>query len=159
MSKVKYGIIGLGWFGEYHGDALAGLPNVELYALCTRTESRLKELGEKFGVKHLYTDYNEMLANPELEAVSVTTMWDQHREPAVAALEAQQGKLGGTEEVRSGFRARHLDVYRYFIDLLLELGESGEAFHLLEYHRRAVARDPVGRRRAFHRRQVSRLPR
>ena len=63
MSKVKYGIIGLGWFGEYHGDALAGLPNVELYALCTRTESRLKELGEKFGVKHLYTDYNEMLAN------------------------------------------------------------------------------------------------
>ena len=53
MSKLKYGIIGLGWFGEYHGDALAGLPNVELYALCTRTESRLKELGENFGVKHL----------------------------------------------------------------------------------------------------------
>ena len=63
MSKIKYGIIGLGWFGEYHGDALAGLPNVELYALCTRTESRLRELGEKFGVKHLYTDYNEMLPN------------------------------------------------------------------------------------------------
>ena len=88
MSKLKYGIIGLGWFGEYHGDALAGLPNVELYALCTRTESRLKELGEKFGVKHLYTDYNEMLANPELEAVSVTTMWDQHTAPTLAALEA-----------------------------------------------------------------------
>jgi UDP-N-acetylglucosamine 3-dehydrogenase len=88
MSKIKYGIIGLGWFGEYHGDALAGLPNVELYALCTRTESRLKELGKKFSVKHLYTDYNEMLANPELEAVSVTTMWDQHTAPTLAALKA-----------------------------------------------------------------------
>ena len=88
MSKVKYGIIGLGWFGEYHGDSLAGLPNVELYALCTRTESRLAELGEKFGVKHLYTDYKEMLANPELEAVSVTTMWDQHTAPTLAALKA-----------------------------------------------------------------------
>ena len=88
MSKVKYGIIGLGWFGEYHGDVLAGLPNVELYALCTRTESRLRELGKKFGVKHLYTDYNQMLADPELEAVSITTMWDQHAAPTIAAVKA-----------------------------------------------------------------------
>ncbi|MGQ9500614.1 MAG: Gfo/Idh/MocA family protein [Anaerolineae bacterium] len=88
MAKVKYGIIGLGWFGEYHGEALAGLPNVELYALCTRTESRLKELGKKFGVTKLYTDYNEMLADPELEAVSITTMWDQHTAPTLAAIRA-----------------------------------------------------------------------
>jgi len=88
MRKVKYGIIGLGWFGEFHGEALAGLPNVELFALCTRTESRLRELGKKFGAKHLYTDYHEMLANPELEAVSVTTMWDQHAAPTLAAIRA-----------------------------------------------------------------------
>jgi len=88
MSKVKHGVIGLGWFGEWHCDALAGLPNVELYSLCTRTAKRLKALGKKFGVKHLYTDYHEMLADPELEAVSITTMWDQHLGPALAALKA-----------------------------------------------------------------------
>jgi len=88
MNKVKYGIIGLGWFGEYHGDALAGLPNVEIHALCTRTESRLKDLGSKFGVKNLYTDYNKMLTDPELDAVSITTMWDQHTAPTLAAIKA-----------------------------------------------------------------------
>ena len=88
MTKVKWGIIGLGWFGEWHGAALAGLANVELYALCTRTESRLEDLGERFGVNHLYTDYNEMLADPRLEAVSITTMWDQHASPALAAIKA-----------------------------------------------------------------------
>lgn len=88
MSKIKHGIIGLGWFGEYHGDALAGLPNVEVYALCTRTESRLKELGQKFGVKKLYTDYRAMLGDPELDSVSITTMWDQHRAPTLAAIAA-----------------------------------------------------------------------
>ena len=77
MAKTKYGIIGLGWFGEYHGDALAGLPNVEIHALCTRTESKLKEMGKKFGVKKLYTDYHQMLADPEIDAVSITTMWRQ----------------------------------------------------------------------------------
>ena len=93
MAKIKWGIIGLGWFGEYHGDALAGLPNAEVYALCTRTESRLKELGAKFGAKKLYTDYNEMLADPELDVVSVTTMWDQHAEPTLAAIKAGQTRL------------------------------------------------------------------
>lgn len=88
MDKLKYGVIGLGWFGEYHAEALAGLPNAEVYALCTRTEARLKELGKKFGVKHLYTDYRQMLADPQLAAVSITTMWDQHLEPTLAAIQA-----------------------------------------------------------------------
>lgn len=88
MSKVRYGVIGLGRFGEVHCEALAGLPNVELFALCTRRPERLKELAERFGVKHTYTDYNELLANPEIDAVSVVTMWDQHAGPAMAALRA-----------------------------------------------------------------------
>ena len=88
MTKVKWGIIGLGWFGEWHAAALAGLGNVETYTLCTRTEPRLKDLGGKFDVKHLYTDCDEMLADPELEAVSITTMWDQHAAPALAAIKA-----------------------------------------------------------------------
>ena len=71
MKTVKYGVIGLGWFGEKHCEALAGIPNVELAALCTRTESRLEEVAERFGVRKTYTDYREMLEDPELEAVSV----------------------------------------------------------------------------------------
>ena len=88
MHRVKYAVIGLGWFGEKHCEALAGLPNVELYALCTRTESRLRQLADEFGVKRVYTDYHELLSNPEVEAVSVTTMWDQHAAPTLAALQA-----------------------------------------------------------------------
>ncbi len=88
MHRVKYAVIGLGWFGEKHCEALAGLPNVELYALCTRTESRLRQLADEFGVRHVYTDYHELLSNPEVEAVSVTTMWDQHAAPTLAALQA-----------------------------------------------------------------------
>ena len=87
-DKVKYGVIGLGWFGEQHCDTLMGIPHVELTALCTRTEKRLKALGKKFGVKKLYTDYNDMLADPEIEALSVTTMWDQHAKPTLAAIKA-----------------------------------------------------------------------
>jgi len=88
MKRVKFAVIGLGWFGEKHCEVLSGIPQVELFALCTRTKSRLHELAERFNVTHTYTDYNELLANEEIEAVNVVTMWDQHTGPALAALSA-----------------------------------------------------------------------
>ena len=86
--KVKWAVIGLGWFGEKHCEALTGLPNAELYALCTRTKSRLNDVAARFRVNHTYTDYHALLADPEVEAVSITTMWDQHTAPALASIEA-----------------------------------------------------------------------
>lgn len=88
MRKVNYGVIGLGWFGEKHCEALSALPGAELFALCTRRTERLQELARRFGVRHAYTDFHELLANPEVEAVSVVTMWDQHTAPTLAALRA-----------------------------------------------------------------------
>jgi predicted dehydrogenase len=88
MKRVKYGVIGLGWFGQKHCEALAALPNVKLHSLCTRNPTRLAELATSFEVQNTYTDYQQMLADPELEAVSIVTMWDKHLQPTVAALEA-----------------------------------------------------------------------
>jgi len=88
MNKVRIAVIGLGWVGEKHCEALAGLPHVELCALCTRTESRLKALAKTFGVRKTYTDYRALLADSDVDAVSVVTMWDQHAAPTLAALEA-----------------------------------------------------------------------
>ncbi len=34
------------------------------------------------------TDYRQLLADPDIDAVSIVTMWDQHTEPAIAALKA-----------------------------------------------------------------------
>jgi UDP-N-acetylglucosamine 3-dehydrogenase len=88
MRSIRFAVIGLGWFGEKHCEALAGLPQAEIYAVCTRRQSRLAELADRFGVKHTYTDYRELLANRDVEAVNIVTMWDQHAEPTLAALRA-----------------------------------------------------------------------
>jgi UDP-N-acetylglucosamine 3-dehydrogenase len=45
-------------------------------------------MAAKFGVSKTYRDYGDLLADPEIDAVSIVTMWDQHTEPAIAALEA-----------------------------------------------------------------------
>jgi UDP-N-acetylglucosamine 3-dehydrogenase len=45
-------------------------------------------VGKTFGVARQYSDYGDMLADRELDAVSVVTMWDQHAAPTLAALAA-----------------------------------------------------------------------
>lgn len=54
---------------------------------------------------------------------------------AVAALEAQKGKLGGSENVRIGFGAQYLQFYQDYIEVLIETRQESEAFHILERSR------------------------
>jgi UDP-N-acetylglucosamine 3-dehydrogenase len=88
MNRLRIGVIGLGWFGEIHCDAIIGTPSIELVALCTRTPGRLSELGEKYKVKKTFTDYKDLIADSDIDAVSITTMWDQHTDIAIDALKA-----------------------------------------------------------------------
>jgi UDP-N-acetylglucosamine 3-dehydrogenase len=88
MNRLRIGVIGLGWFGEIHCDAIVGLPSLELAALCTRTPGRLNALATKYSIGKTYVDYRDMLADSDIDAVSIATMWDQHTEPAIAALRA-----------------------------------------------------------------------
>lgn len=88
MQTVRFGVIGLGWFGEKHCEALSAIPGVELAALCTRRGDRLAEVASRFGVRKTYTDYRQLLADSSVDAVSVVTMWDQHTEPTLAAIAA-----------------------------------------------------------------------
>ena len=88
MKTVRFGVIGLGWFGEKHCEALTAIPGVELHALCTRKTDRLAEVASRFGVRKTHSDYLALLSDPEIVAVSIVTMWDQHADPTLAALAA-----------------------------------------------------------------------
>ena len=85
-ATVRWAVIGLGWFGEVHVDTLAGMPGIELAALCTRRPERLAELADRHGVERRYTDYRELLDDPSVDVVTITTHIDDHRDIAIDAL-------------------------------------------------------------------------
>lgn len=88
MKTIRWGIIGVGRFGAIHARVLSSLPGSELAALSARRAERLAEVAGEFGVEKskCYTDYRDLLADPEIDAVSITTHWREHREVALAAL-------------------------------------------------------------------------
>ena len=87
-TTVRWGVIGLGWFGEIHADTLADMPGIELTAFSTRRSERLNELAGKYEVPGRYTDYRDLLAHPNVDAVSISTHINDHRDIAVDALRA-----------------------------------------------------------------------
>jgi predicted dehydrogenase len=88
MKQIRCGVIGLGWFGEHHVDALQQLPLVELTAVCTRTESRLREVAAKYHVPKTFTSYRDLLADKDIDMVSIVTHIKDHLTPTLDALAA-----------------------------------------------------------------------
>ncbi len=87
-DKVRIGIIGVGTIGSVHADAYAKVENAEVVALCDILPDRLEEKGARHGVNTLYQNYHDLLADPNVEAVSVCVPNYIHSEIAIAAFEA-----------------------------------------------------------------------
>jgi len=87
MSK-GFGVIGVGTWGEYHALTYSHYPGAALVAVCDKEETRAQAIAAKYGAQRYYTDYRELLGDPEVQAVSVATPDFLHREIAVAAAEA-----------------------------------------------------------------------
>jgi len=89
MEPVGFGVIGTGIVGgAWHAHVYSGLPDSKLVAVCDLNEERAKAIAAKYNVDKVYTDYHELLADPEVVGVSIATPDFAHREIAVAAAEA-----------------------------------------------------------------------
>ena len=87
-EKIKIGVIGNGGISGFHLRGYAKNPDVEIYALCDINVEAMEKRAGEFGVTRLYTDFRELVALPELDAVSVCTWNSAHAACAIAALKA-----------------------------------------------------------------------
>ena len=87
---VKMGVVGLGKFGEQHTKVLSQLPHVELVAVCSRSEDRCREIAKRYGVPRSYTSPEEMLEDPDFDAVDIVT--EVHRHAEIAQIAMENGK-------------------------------------------------------------------
>lgn len=85
--KVNVAIVGLG-FGAEFIPIYQLHPHANMYAICQRTKSRLDAVGDAFGVEKRYTDFNELLKDPDIDAVHINSPIPDHGWQSIAALKA-----------------------------------------------------------------------
>ncbi|MGH2345226.1 MAG: Gfo/Idh/MocA family protein [Chloroflexota bacterium] len=86
---VRVGIIGAGDFAEVcHIPGIQAHPRGEVAALCARNRDRVAALGARLGVSDTYTDYHDLLARDDIDAVTIAGPDALHGPATLAALAA-----------------------------------------------------------------------
>ena len=86
---LSFGLIGAGLAGPLFGGAFLQRPGgAELLAVATRHEETAKQAAERWETSRWYTDWRELIEDPEVDAVCVATPTGSHAEITIAAAEA-----------------------------------------------------------------------
>ena len=88
MEKLRIGIIGLGRLSDVHIQAYLRNPGVEVVAVCDKNPAYCRAKAEKYAILRQYDNSAELLANKDIDAVSIITWNDTHMLLSVAALNA-----------------------------------------------------------------------
>jgi predicted dehydrogenase len=145
---VRVGVIGTG-VGRAHLRGYRACPEAKVWALCDVNEKRLQTVGDQFDIPFRFTDYQDMLAMKELDAISVALPNYLHAPVTIAALTAGKhvlcekplaATLADAEEMvaasqRTGQTLMVTFNYRYradtrFIKTQVEKGALGPVYHV-----------------------------
>lgn len=156
-DKVRVAIIGLG-FGAEFIPIYKNHPNAEMYAICQRNKAKLDQIGDALGIKTRYTRYEDVLADPDVDAVHINTPIPDHGPMSIAGLKA--GKHVGctvpaattVDECRQIVEAQRASGKHYmmmetvvysreflFVKELYEKGEIGRIQFLRGSHQQEMA--------------------
>jgi predicted dehydrogenase len=87
QKKINIAIVGLG-FGVEFIPIYQQHPFSNMYAVCESNPQKLNEVCDAFGITKRYTDYKELLKDPNIDAVHIVTPIQFHAEQSIAALRA-----------------------------------------------------------------------
>ena len=86
-GKVKMAMVGLGFGSEFIAIYQAH-PNAEVVAICRRNESELNKTGDQFGIDKRYTDFDQVLADPDVQCIHINSPIADHAWMSLKALDA-----------------------------------------------------------------------
>jgi predicted dehydrogenase len=148
-KTITVGVVG-GGFGRTHLLAYRTTPGVEVTAFCQRTKAKAEQIARDFGIPHVFTDYREMLAHGDLDAVSLATPTNVHlvmaseacnqgvsvlcEKPLAMNKEEAAAMLMGAEEARvihmTSFNFRFLPAFCRMKELMQEGYVGNRVLHV-----------------------------
>ena len=85
--KINIAVVGLG-FGAEFIPIWQKHPHTNCYAICQRNADKLNECGDYWGVERRHTSFDELLRDPNVDAVHINSPIPNHGEQSIAALKA-----------------------------------------------------------------------
>jgi len=109
MKQIRTAIIGTGFMGRVHLEAVRRLGFVEVAAIAGRRIEAARGLADAFHIERVETHYDRLLADPEIQAIHICTPNNLHAPIAKATLEAGKHVLCEKPLATSSKEAEEID--------------------------------------------------
>jgi len=159
MDRVNVAIVGCGRISDLHEMGYQGREDAAIVAVCDSNKRRARNKARDWGVEKVYTDYDQLLADGEVDLVELLVPHHLHAPMTVAACEAgkhvsvQKPMALTVSEAQDMIHAAesggvHLKVYENFVFYppivrakeMLDAGEIGEP-QMIRVHYNSGTRD------------------
>ena len=88
-QPVRVALIGAGWIGKFHAESIAKrIPTARLEAITEPWLPAVQELAFRLGVRKISTDVQDVLADPDVDAVLIAAPMRFHSDLITAAARA-----------------------------------------------------------------------
>jgi len=92
-QPIRWGIIGTGGIASAFTGDLALLPDALAVAVGSRSQASADAFGDRFGIERRYATYEQLVSDPDVDAVYVATPHPGHRDAAMLAINAGKAVL------------------------------------------------------------------
>lgn len=143
-DQLHIGIIGCG-AGIFHLEGYAEEPRAKVVALAGLDHDRCQQLAATFDVPHVYGDYTELLAHPDIDAVSVVVPNHLHLPVTLAALAVGKHVLVEKPLARNSTEGKEMIAAARKADRILSIAFNRRSRHDVRLIRDQVANGGLGR--------------
>jgi predicted dehydrogenase len=127
-GKVRVAIVGLG-FGAEFIPIYQAHPDAEMYAICRRNKAEMDKMGDRYKIAKRYTSYDELLNDPNVDAVHINSPIPDHAPQSIAALKA------GKHVASTVPMGTSIDECRQIVELQRQVGKVYMMMETVVYSR------------------------
>lgn len=85
QKKLHFAIVGCGHISAKHADAIQAIDDCELVAVCDAAVAPMQAFAETYGVTKMYTDYEQLVKDPDIDVICICTPSWLHAKMTIAA--------------------------------------------------------------------------
>jgi predicted dehydrogenase len=151
LKKLKIGIIGLGFIGSVHIDAINRSPFAEVAAICDANREFADLAGKTFQIPKVYYDYHDIISDPEIQVIHNCTPNNLHFEINRLALENEkhilcEKPLGMTSEETAAL----LEISKAHPSLKTCVDFNYRMYPLIQEYKKRMQENELGTPRLVH---------
>ena len=150
MNRIGMGLVGAGFVGPHHIDAVRRLGFVDVVAIAGSTESSGRAKAEALGVRRGYGSYQALIDDPDVQVVHNATPNHLHYEVTSAALAKGKHVVSDKPLAMNAAQARALVDQARAAGVVTAVTFNYRGNPLVQHARHAIARGDIGKPHFVH---------